>query len=235
MAAKLKAEKAVKPAKKAEVKEARKTAKYSAPLFAKSGATSGETNLPEAIFASKPNASLLAQAARVYLSNQRTARAKTKTRAEINRTTKKVYKQKGTGGARHGSRKAPIYVGGGIAHGPRGMQNYKLTLPLNMKKIALSSALFAKHANKQLVVGDVEKIDPKAKTLSAFLKKANLDGKVTIVHAGSGDLVKAGRNIKGVTLIPATNLSAYDCLVGGNLLFTNEALPVIEKRFTKSN
>lgn len=210
--------------------------KYSAPAFTKSGAAaSAEASLPASLFAAKLNPSLLAQAVRVRLSNSRTALAKTKTRAQINRTKKKVYKQKGTGGARHGARSAPIYVGGGIAHGPRGMQNYKLTLPVNMKKLALSSALSAKLSKKQILVADIEKVEPKAKTLAASLKKMKLAGKVTIVHAGNSDLVKAGRNIKNVLLIPAVNLSAYDCLVGGNLLFTNEALPVLEKRFVKAN
>ena len=227
--------KVAKPIKKAEVKVVKKTAKFSAPLFAKSGTTSGETNLPELAFAGKPNMVLLAQAVRVYLSNQRTALAKTKTRAQIARTTKKVYKQKGTGGARHGSRKAPIYVGGGIAHGPRGMQNYKLSLSTSMKKLALSSALGAKLAKNQVSVADLEKLEPRAKTLSGFLKKTKLEGKTTIIHAGSSDLIKAGRNIKNLNLIPAVNLSAYDCLAGGNLLFTSEALPILEKRFNKTN
>ena len=103
--------------------------KYSVPTFTKSGAPAAkEATLPSVFFAKKPNLSILSQAVRVYLSNQRTAQAKSQTRAEVNRTTKKVYKQKGTGGARHGSRRAPIYVGGGIAHGPRGMQNYKMSL-----------------------------------------------------------------------------------------------------------
>src|SRR3989338_3509182 len=144
-----------------------KATKYSVPTFTKSGATATtEASLPSVFFAKKPNLTLLSQAVRVYLSNQRTAQAKTQTRAEVNRTTKKIYKQKGTGGARHGSRKAPIYVGGGVAHGPRGMQNYKMSLSSPLKKLALSVALSAKFVKKEISVADVEKIEAKSKSLA---------------------------------------------------------------------
>ena len=208
-------------------------AKYSVPTFTKSGApATAEASLPSVFFAKKPNLTLLSQAVRVYLSNQRTAQAKTQTRAEVNRTTKKIYKQKGTGGARHGSRKAPIYVGGGVAHGPRGMQNYKMSLSSPLKKLALSVALSAKFVKKEISVADVEKIEAKSKSLATSLKKMKLSGKVTLVHSGSKDLIKAGQNLKDLRLVQASNFTAYDCLVAKNLLLTNESLSVIEKRLT---
>ncbi|MDO8452373.1 MAG: 50S ribosomal protein L4 [bacterium] len=208
--------------------------KYSVPTFTKSGAAAAaEVSLPVIFFAKKPGSSLLSQAVRVYLSNQRTAQAKTQTRAEVNRTTKKIYKQKGTGGARHGSRKAPIYVGGGVAHGPRGMQNYKMSLSAPLRKLALSQALSAKFVKKEIFVADVEKVEAKSKALALSLKKMKLSGKVTLVHSGSKDLIKAGQNLKDLRLVQASNFTTYDCLVAKNLLLTNESLPILEKRLTK--
>jgi LSU ribosomal protein L4P len=124
----------------------------------------GTINLPPEIFAAEVNPPLMAQAVRVYLANQRKAHPKTKTRAEVNRTKAKWYRQKGTGRARHGSRAAPIFVGGGVAHGPTGEQNYQLKMPKKMKKAALFSALTSKFKEKEiLVVKGLEKIEPKPK------------------------------------------------------------------------
>src|SRR5471030_1547190 len=97
----------------------------------------------DAVFAAVINPELIAQAVRVYMSNQRQGSSKVKTRAEVARTKKKWFKQKGTGNARHGARTPNIFVGGGVAHGPNGMQNWSLKLSATMKKAALISALSA--------------------------------------------------------------------------------------------
>src|SRR3989338_11153263 len=99
-----------------------------AQVFQPEGGKSGTINLPEQLFAAKVNPQLMAQAVRVFLSNQRKAHAKSKTRGEIIRTTRKWYRQKGTGRARHGAQSAPLFVGGAKAHGPRGHQNYQLDM-----------------------------------------------------------------------------------------------------------
>src|SRR3990167_4064766 len=121
-------------------------------------------NLPKEQFGVNASPSLLAQAVRIFLSNQRRAAAKTKTRAEVAKTTAKMYKQKGTGRARHGSYAAPIFVGGGVAHGPSGEQNYKMSLPVKMRRLALLGALSAKAEAKQvMVVTGCEKASGKTK------------------------------------------------------------------------
>src|SRR3990170_5938571 len=116
------------------------------------GEPAGKTDLPEEIFAVKASPRLLAQAVRVYLANQRLAQARAKTRGEVKGSGKKIWRQKGTGRARHGDAQAPIFVGGGVAHGPTGRENYKLKLPKRLKRRALFAALTQKIEEKELVI-----------------------------------------------------------------------------------
>lgn len=199
-------------------------------VYTKSGLKNGTIALPKALFGQKPNKILIAQAMRVFLSNQRSAHAKTQTRGELGRSTRKIYKQKGTGGARHGGRAAPIFVGGGIAHGPHGIQNYKLAFPKKMARLALSSALSKKFAEGRVHVADLEKVEPKTKAVQAVFKKMGLAGKTTVVHAGGENVVRAARNIKNTILVPAQRLSAYDVFTSGALLFTKDAINSLEAR-----
>src|SRR5690242_1823092 len=112
----------------------------------KTGAKS-QLTVSDSVFGVPVNKALIAQAVRVYMSNQRQGTSKAKTRSEINRTSAKWYKQKGTGRARHGARNAPLFVGGGVAHGPNGEQNWTRTLSKRMKMQALVTALSAQAAN----------------------------------------------------------------------------------------
>lgn len=199
------------------------------PYYTKSGVKSGTVVLPKEIFGQKPNKVLIAQAVRVFLANQRSAHAKTLGRGEINRTKHKAHRQKGTGLARHGAKSAPIYVGGGIAHGPRGIENYKLNLSQKMRKLALISSLSEKAQEGKVVVADIESVEPKTKNIASVLEK--IGGKsVTIVHGGSKNLVLAARNIEVVVLIPASGLSAYNVLVNNILVLTKEGVLGIESR-----
>ena len=151
-------------------------------IYTLSGTKSGQMELPKEIFAAKINEPLMAQAVRVYLSNQRKAQAKVKSRGEIAKTTAKWFRQKGTGRARHGARSAPIFVGGGVAHGPTGEQNYQLKMPKKMKKQALFSALTSKFkTNEVLVIKDLAKIEPKTKKMKTILEKLAKDNKATII------------------------------------------------------
>lgn len=197
-------------------------------LINSKGERSGSVALSEAIFGQKPNKVLLAQAVRVFLSNQRHSHAKTKRRGEVKRSTRKIYRQKGTGGARHGARSAPIFVGGGIAHGPRGLQNYHLKLSQKMAKKALISALSARAQRGELVVADLEGIEAKTSILASLLQKNKLDS-LTLVYT-SPTIQRAGRNIEGLNPISASTLSAYEALVGKALLLTKEALQSLEAR-----
>lgn len=207
-----------------------------APLYTKAGNRSGTVSLPKEIFGQEPNATLVAQAVRVFLARQRKAHAKTKSRGQVSATTAKWYKQKGTGRARHGARSAPIFVGGGRAHGPRGNQNWQLRMPRRAAQLAFMGALSDKAADKKVVVADIENIDPKTRILAAFLKKTYpADGakRLYLVHAASQNLVRAGRNIEGVCLVRADQLSVYDVVTSSALVLTRQALGKLEERGKK--
>lgn len=194
----------------------------------KSGAK-GKVSLNKDVFGQEPNKILLAQVTRVILANKRKAHAKTKGRGEVSRSTAKISRQKGTGHARHGSRSAPIFVGGGIAHGPRGIENYHLRLPQKMRQAALVSALSARAKAGNLFVADVESLEPKTKTLASLLQKNNLAWGATFVYRNS-NFSRVVRNIEGVRSVRAQDLTAYDVLTGKFLVLTREAIEAIEKR-----
>src|SRR3989344_6029979 len=120
-----------------------------APVYDLKGAKSGTLALPKEVFGTKVNNSLMAQAVRVYLANQRQGNATTKTRGEVQGSSKKIYRQKGTGRARHGSLRAPIFVKGGIVFGPK-PRDFSLDLPKKMKRKALFSSLSAKAADSEV-------------------------------------------------------------------------------------
>jgi len=198
----------------------------------------GTINLPPEIFAAEVNPQLMAQAVRVYLANQRKAHPKTKTRAEVNRTKAKWYRQKGTGRARHGSRAAPIFVGGGVAHGPTGEQNYKLKMPKKMKKAALFSALTSKFKEKEiLVVKGVEKIESKTKKMAEIIKKFKIQNSkfkiLLILPKVLKNIVLAGRNLKNLEITQANDLNTYQVLASDRLIFVPEAIDKLKEVFLK--
>lgn len=199
------------------------------PVYAADGTKKATLDLPKEIFGQKPNPVLLAQAVRVFLANQRTAGAKTKGRGEVSLTKAKWYRQKGTGRARHGPKSAPLFVGGGIAHGPKGTVA-RLSLPQRMRKLALAQALSSKVKEGKFLVADLEAIGPKTKKVALFLDKAGIKG-VTIVHGASQNLYRAARNIPRVSLVPGSQVSAYHVLVSDNVLSTKEGVRAIEARF----
>lgn len=198
------------------------------------GKSSGRITLPSELFGAKVNTQLMAQAVRVYLANQRVGTASTKTRGEVEGSTRKIYKQKGTGRARHGGVRAPIFVGGGIVFGPK-PRDFTLSFPKKMKRLALASALTSKLLEKNVIVVDgLENIEPKTKIMVTSLQTIGAIGKtliVTSVHAER--VVWAGRNIEGVDILPAHTLHTYAVLNHKNLVFTKEAIPVLKETFTK--
>lgn len=204
-------------------------------LYDLAGKAIGKISLPKEYFDVKINQKLLVQAIRVYLANQRKARAKTKTRGEVNLTRAKWYRQKGTGRARHGARSAPLFVGGGVAHGPRGNQNYKLTLPKKMRKQALASALTSKLETKEIfVVDDLEKIKGRTKELvgllNQFLAKKGQEEKFLLVLSKKSEGVwRAAGNIPGLTLRVAKSLHPYEILNGGKILMTPQTVEALKK------
>jgi len=209
-------------------------------LFTLSGTKSGQIELPKEIFGAKINEPLMAQAVRVYLANQRKARPKVKTRGEVAGSRRKIWRQKGTGRARHGDRYAPIFVGGGRAHGPKGEEKQLLKLSKKMKRRALFSALTSKFKKGEiLVVKGLNQIEPKTKKMAAVLAKLvkknkakAANGKLTLILPEKVEnVLRAARNLEGVNLTQVKLLNTYQVLNGGRLIFMKESLPVLKETF----
>jgi len=202
-------------------------------IYNTKGERTGKIQLPKEIFGVKINQSLMAQAVRVYLANQRKARAKTKTRGEVSGSGRKIYRQKGTGQARHGDRYAPIFVGGGVAHGPTGKENYKLKMAKKMRRLALFSALTSRLKEKEVIVIEgLEKIKPKTKEMNQLIKNFKLEGKILLVLPETiENVLRAGRNIAGLKLLQANLLNTYEVLNGGRLILTKESIKKLKETF----
>ena len=219
-----------KPTKKLEKKD-----KLKAPIFDLKGEVVEQISLPEEVFGAKVNSLLLAQAVRVYLANQRTGTHSTKTRSEITGSTRKIYRQKGTGRARHGDIKAPIFIGGGVAHGPK-PKDYSLDFPSKMKKAALISALSDKWSQGSIkIVKGLEKLPAKTREIISLLSKLSLNfsdkEKVLILTSGKmQSILLAARNIRSITTLPVSILNTYEVLSHNNLLITSDALTDLNKR-----
>ena len=190
--------------------------------------------LPKEVFAVAENKSLLTQAVRVYLVNQRQGNVKVKTRSEVIGSTRKIYRQKGTGKARHGAIKAPIFVGGGIAHGPK-QKDYSLKFNKKEKKIALYCALSNKLKEKR-IFGLEEKsltMEPKTKTVVNFLKELKLIGKNNLIilkKTEKSNLILAMRNISNISFVDVNSLNPYLILKSSNLIFVENALEVFKSK-----
>lgn len=200
-------------------------------LYDSTGEEKGKVALPKELFGEKVNKILLAQAVRVYLNNQRQGTVSTLTRGEVGLTKAKWYRQKGTGRARHGAQSAPIFVGGGVAHGPK-PRNYELSFSKKMRKAALISALSAKAADAEIrVIEGLDKIEPKTKGFALALKAMGLYGaKTTVVISGKVEnLVKAARNIENLEVKGVERLNTYDVLNGGILVLMQEAIEAMQK------
>jgi large subunit ribosomal protein L4 len=222
-----------KAVKKEEPKTVKKAvASLSAPVFDAKGAKAGTVALPKEVFGAKINMPLMAQAVRVYLANQRKGTLSTKTRGEVHGSTRKIYRQKGTGRARHGGVRAPIFVGGGVAFGPK-PRDFSLSFPKKMKKAALLSALSLKAKDGEIkVLSGLMKIEPKTKNMDVIIKKVSGDKKnkqkVLLVTAGDLDNVKrAGRNIRNLEVSDAKLLSTYQVLKNKELYFMKESLDIL--------
>ncbi len=197
-----------------------------------------QITLPSSIFSAKISNDLITKSVRAYLGNQRKAQAKAKNRAEVSGTTKKIWAQKGTGRARHGSTKAPIFVGGGVAHGPRGLQNYKIKLNKKEKTLAVKSILSKFAANKGIIVVDgINKIQPKTKIaqkLITNLKEGNKDlGKSkNIALITTETLINVKRafgNLPEVNLLNLKSLNTYKLSRQNYLIFSKKAVKGLEK------
>ncbi len=188
-----------------------------------------EVELRPEIFEAPVNVALMHQALVRQLANARLGTHKTKGRGEINRTKQKWYRQKGTGRARHGSRNAPIFVGGGIAHGPQ-PRSYGLRMPRKMRRAALRSALSAKAAQEQIVVLDrLEMEKPRTREMEMVLQNLGAErGALILLPERNEAVEKSARNLPGVKTLRASYLNIRDLLQYEKVLIPLGALEVIE-------
>lgn len=194
-------------------------------VFDTSGKSAGVAKLPEKVFGVKVNKQLLAQALHIYFTNSSTHTAHTKTRAEVRGGGRKPWKQKGTGNARAGSRRSPLWVGGGITFGPRS-RNVKLDLPKKMKNAALISSLSAKAQDGKItIIANLEKIQPKTKIMANLLTKIEAKTPtLLVVKEKSKSVNLASRNIPQTMVETPQNLNAFVVWQNKNILISKEAL-----------
>lgn len=201
------------------------------------GTSKGSMSLPVEVFGATPNAVLVAQAIRVYLANQRQGNASTKTRSEVIGSTRKIYRQKGTGRARHGALKAPLFVGGGIAFGPR-PHSFSLNFPTKMKRAALVSVLSQKAQAGMVTVVDGEfsgKTKEVAKLMKAltFTKKSKAN-KVLLVIDKNENARRGAKNMGGLEIETADTLTTYGVAANNNVVFLKNAVSELTKRLIKN-
>ncbi len=191
----------------------------------------GTIELNDAVFGVEPRADILHRVVNWQLAKRRAGTHKTKQRSEVRGSGAKVWRQKGTGRARHGNKKAPIFRGGGIAFGPQ-PRSHETKLPKKVRALGLKCALSAKQAAGELVVLDDARLDePKTKILAGKLKGLGWES-VTIVGGAELDenLVRAARNIVGVRLLPSAGANVYDILRRDTLVLTKAAVEQLEAR-----
>lgn len=191
-----------------------------------SGASSGKIELPDSVFNVKPSKHLVYEAVKSFMANQRLGTAHTKTRAEVKASGKKPWKQKGLGRARSGTAGSPVWVGGGVAHGPRPHDHY-YALPKKVRRSAIRSALSAKAQEGSLkVVESLGVNEPKTKRAMEILKSLGLQDKkcLLVTRVKNDDLMKATRNIPGVKTAVAKDLNIHDVLAFETMVIDRDAV-----------
>ncbi len=200
-------------------------------LYNTKGNVLDKIELPNAIFNQKISEFAVYDSIKAYLANQRLGTASTKSRGDVRGGGKKLWKQKGTGRARVGSTRNPVWKGGGVAFGPK-PHSFKIKIPTKANQKALISALVDKARNKEIVVIDSLKIDqPKTSIMAKVLKNLNLSTPLIILEESDKNLYLSVRNLKGTDVILASNLNPYKVLAHEKLLFTKKALDKLENRF----
>ena len=186
------------------------------------------------IFSAKINKKLVSNVIYKTNANYKGRKAKTKQKNEIIGSTAKIYAQKGTGNARHASRKAPIFVGGGVAHGPKGETKYK-TRKLNKseKKLSIASLISEKNNTKNLIVfNDFNKEIKKTKEMNTLLNKFQAKSSLIILDKNSKDkIIKSARNIATIKVTDINHFSAFDIIKFKKIIFTETAIKELEKRY----
>ena len=197
------------------------------------GKSAGKITLDDAIFGiDEIRGDILQRTVRWQLAKRQAGTHKTQTRGEVSRTTKKYIRQKGSGGARHGSRNAPIFVGGSVAHGPR-VRSHAHDLPKKVRKMALAHALSSKMKDEAIIVLDEAVLSaPKTKELAGQFAGLGIDNALIISGTSVDEnFAKAARNIPNVDVLPVAGLNVYDVLRRKTLVITKEAAEGIASRF----
>ena len=186
------------------------------------------------IFSAKINKKLVSNVIYKTNANYKGRKAKTKQKNEIIGSTAKIYAQKGTGNARHESRKAPIFVGGGVAHGPKGETKYK-TRKLNKseKKLSIASLISEKNKTKNLIVFSDFSIEiKKTKEMNVLLNKFEAKNSLIILDKNSKyKIIKSARNIASIKVTDINHFSAFDIIKFKKIIFTETAIKELEKRY----
>ena len=187
------------------------------------------------IFSAKINKKLVDNVLYKTNANYKGRHAKTKQQNEITGSTSKIYAQKGTGGARHASRKAPIFVGGGVAHGPKGELSYKKRkLNKSEKKLSIASLITEKNKLKNLVIfSDFGKEIKKTKEMDSIIKKFEITNSLIILDKSSKEKIeKSARNIPNVKVTDVNHFSAFDIIKFKKVVFTESSVKELEKRYS---
>jgi len=196
-----------------------------------SGKGVGEIDLSDTVFDATVNESVLYDVLRAQLAGKRKGAASAQTRAEVTATKRKMYKQKGTGNARHGSRRAPIFVGGGTVHGPK-PRDFGYRPPRKMRLGALKGALSLKLREGQLrIVEDFELAEIKTKKLVEVLGKLEVNGGALIVDGKDNDKLRmSARNLQNHSVLPPEGVNLYDLLRHEHVVLTKGAVEALEAR-----
>ncbi|OYX39177.1 MAG: 50S ribosomal protein L4 [Rhodobacterales bacterium 32-64-14] len=204
------------------------------PVVKLDSAKAGEVELSDAVFGIKDiRSDILQRMVRYQLSKRQAGTHSTQNRDDVSVTTKKLYRQKGTGGARHGSRNAPIFVGGGVAHGPH-PHSHAHDLPKKVRAMAMKHALSSKVQDEALIVIDALSGE-KTKDLVLQLKALNIKNALVIGGAELDEkFAKAARNIPNIDVLPLAGLNVYDVLRRKTLVLTREAVEGVNARFAEA-
>jgi len=200
------------------------------------GKAAGKAKLDDAIFGIEEiRGDILQRTVRWQLAKRQAGTHKTQSRSEVSVTTKKYVRQKGSGGARHGSKNAPIFVGGGVAHGPR-VRSHAHSLPKKVRQLALAHALSSKIRDDAVIVLDkAELAEPKTRVLADNLAALGLSNALVIAGVTVDEnFRRAARNIPNVDVLPVAGLNVYDVLRRNKLVITKDALEGIEARFNSA-
>ena len=196
------------------------------------GKASGDIELNDDVFGVEPRQDILHRVVTWQLWNRRATARPTRERSDVARTGKKFGRQKGGGTARHGDRAAPIFIGGGKAHGAK-KRDFNISLNKKIRALGLRMALSSKAKDGLVVVDSLELKDAKTKALAAQFGKNGWNGKVLVIDgdAVEGSFAKAAGNLKGVNVLPAVGANVYDILKHDTLVLTKAAVEKLEARF----